>query len=222
MFLRRKKSTTDLLKERVYELTETLGELATELSGKAAVALGPTVVTAREAASSAYDQASTKMREDVVPKVRGAAAPAVGAALARAQTHREPEKKHRLRTLLILLGLGGAAAYAAKKLGFGGGASQSSSFGQSSPSGSSYAGTTSSTTPTRPTAVPDARDSGAAFGDADAELGHDVTDEFSEDRPQEGAGADPGFSTEFTTTPPTEAMPSDSDSDSDSGSKPTP
>lgn len=215
MFLRRKKSTTDLLKERAYELTETLSELATELSGKAAVALGPTVVTAREAASSAYDQASTKMREDVVPKVRGAAAPAVGAALARAQAHREPEKKHRFRTLLILLGLGGAAAYAAKKLGFGGGASQSSSFGQSSPSGSSYAGTTSSTTPTRPTAVPDARDSAAAFGDTDAELGHDVTDEFSE----ESAGADPGFSTEFTTTPPTEAMPSDSDSDS--GPKPT-
>lgn len=214
MFLRRKQSKTDLVKERIQELTESLADLANDLSGKAAVALAPKVETAREAASSAYDQASTKVRDDYAPKMRDAAAPAVAAALARAQLHREPPKKHRLRKLLTILGLGGAAAYAAKKFGFVG-QSQSSSFGQTSPSGSSYAGTMSSTPPARPSAVPDARDT---FADADTELGRDVTDEFSEDEASEGAD----FDTRFTTTPPTEATPEESASSSKpKRSKPT-
>ena len=207
MHLRRRKSKADLVMERVQEISETLADKATDLSGKAAVALAPKVGTAREAASSAYEQASVLVRDDVVPKVREAAVPAVAAALARRQAP-EPEKKHRLRKLLFLLGLGGAVAYAAKRFGLLGGSSDSS-FGQTSPSGSSYAGSAYSTaTPVRPSAVPDARDeadplqggdteaAGATFADSDSEtgadtdtdteLGRDLTDKLSEDETSEG------------------------------------
>ena len=200
MHLRRRKSKADLVKERVHDITETLSDKATDLSGKAAIALAPRVVTAREAANSAYEQANVIVRDEVVPKVREAAVPVVAAALARrqaAELEAEPEKKHRLRKLLFILGLGGAAAYAAKRFGLLGEPSDSS-FGQTSPSGSSYAGTTSTTPPARPSAVPDARDdagplagggaeaAGATFADADSELGRDLTDKLSEDETSEG------------------------------------
>lgn len=212
MFLR-KKSRTDLVRERIQELTDNLSEMANELSGKAAVALAPKVETALDAASSAYGQASSKVRDDYASKVRDAALPAVAAA--RGKVGREKPKKHRLRNLIILLGLGGAAAYAAKKFGFGG-QSPSSSFGQASPSGS-YADTTSTSTPARPTAVPDRRDStdqlsgdgaaaGPTFADADSELSGDLSGELSE---------------EFTTTPPTEATPGESAPKPKGKSKPT-
>jgi len=217
MHLRRRKSTADLLLERVHEITDTVADKATDLTGKAAVALAPKVGTARVAANSAYEQASTLVREDVAPRVREAAVPAVAAAMARTQLRKEPEKKHRLRKLLFVLGLGGVAAYAAKRFGLLGGSSDS--FGQTSPSGSSYAGTTS-TTPERPSAVPDARDgadplaggdaeaAGATFADpgsdSDTELGRDLTDKLSEDETSEGTQ---DLGTEFPTAPPTEATP---------------
>ena len=236
MHLRRRKSKVDLVMERVHEISETLADKATDLSGKAAVALAPKVGTAREAASSAYEQASVLVRDDVVPKVREAAVPAVAAALARRQAP-EPEKKHRLRKLLFLLGLGGAAAYAAKRFGLLGGSSDSS-FGQTSPSGSSYAGSAYSTaTPVRPSAVPDGRDeadplqggdteaAGATFADSDSgsdsdtELGRDLTDKLSEDETSEGTQDETSegtqdFDTEFTTTPPTEAAPEEAETGS--------
>jgi len=135
------------------------------------------------------------VREEVVPKVREAAAPAVAAALAHRQASKP--KKHRLRKLLFIVGLGGAAAYAAKRFGLLG-QSGDSSFGETSPSGSSYAGTGSTSTPARPSAVPDAREdgdplhggaaeaAGATFADADTELGRDLTDKLSEDETSEG------------------------------------
>jgi len=218
MHLRRRKSTADQVLERVQEMTDTVADKATDLTGKAAVALAPKVETAREAANSAYERASSRVRDDVVPKVRDAAVPAVAAAMARTPLGKEPAKKHRLRKLLFILGLGGAAAYAAKRFGLVGG-STDSAFGQTSPSGSSYAGTTS-TTPERPSAVPDARDgadplaggdaeaAGATFADpgsdSDTELGRDLTDKLSEDETSEGTQ---DLGTEFPTTPPSEATP---------------
>lgn len=221
MFLRPKKSKTDLVKERIQELSESVADLANDLSVKAAVALAPRVETARGAASST----STRVREEYAARVRDAAVPAIAAALARAQVQDEQDeqvqeeqpKKHRLRKLLMILGLGGAAAYAAKKFGLGG--QSQPSFGQTSPSGSSYAGTMSSTPPARPSAVPDARDAadplqgggaaGAGFADSETELGRDVTGEFSEEQ---------DFDTRFTTTPPTEAT----SEESGTGSQPKP
>ena len=200
MHLRRKRTTADLVMERVQEIADK----ATDLSGKAAVALAPKVETAREAANLAYDQASARIREEVVPKmrddyagrIREAAAPAVAAAAARTSLVKELPKKHRLRKLLTVLGLAGAAAYIAKRFGLLG-QSGGDSFGQTSPFGSSYAGsaatTEPSTPPVEPDGVPDDRDSadpllggggeaaGATFADADSELGRDLTDKLSND-----------------------------------------
>ena len=220
MHLRRRKTTTDVVMERVQEIADK----ATDLSGKAAVVVVPKVVTAREAANIAYDQASARIREEVVPKmrdeyaarVREAAAPAVAAALARRRVEVEaepPPEKHRLRTLLMVLGLTGAAAYAAKRFGLLGQSGGDSSFGQTSPSGSSYAGdasTSESTPPVEPTGVPDDRASadpllgggvesaGATFADADSELGRDLTDKLSNDDTSAGTesmGAGSGTAT---------------------------
>jgi hypothetical protein len=138
MFLRRKKSKTDLLKEQVHELT---GK-AVVMSGRAATNLAPKVESAKVAAGAAYDTASTKVRDDYAPKVRdeyiprareaatphvnkakAAAAPAVAAALTKASAalpvvHEEPKKKKggKLKKLLLLLGLGGVAFAVAKRL----------------------------------------------------------------------------------------------------------
>jgi hypothetical protein len=138
MFLRRKKSKTDLLKEQVHELT---GK-AVEISGRAATNLAPKVESAKVAAGSAYDTASAKVRDDYAPKVRdeylprareaatphvtkakAAAAPAVAAALTKASAalpvvHEEPKKKRggKLTKLLLVLGLGGVAFAVAKRL----------------------------------------------------------------------------------------------------------
>lgn len=251
MFLRRKKSKADLVMERVHDITDTLTDKAVDLSGRAAVALSPKVETAREAASSAYEQASTKVRTDIVPrvrediapkvrddagKVRDTAAIAATAALARARARSEQPKKHRLRKLMVVLGVAGAAAYAAKKLGLRG--QSASSFGQMSPSGSSYAPTTYTPPPSRPTAVPDDRASaeplqtgdasaaGATFATADTELGSDLTDELSEDiadsAPADAKDPADDFRTDFTTTPPTEANAGTSGQSRSSRSKPKP
>lgn len=215
MHLRHSKSKADLLKRRAHYLTDTLIDRAVDLSGTAATNWGPKVGTARDAASAAYGQASAKVRDDVVPRMRDdyavrmreAAAPAIAAMLMHKQMEAEAEAeeqppKHRLRKLLALLGLGAGVAFVAKKFGMGGGSS-STSFDSSSASDS----WSSTTTPARPTAVPDSRDSsdplqsdaaGATFADADADADPD---------------ADPGFATEFTTTPPTEVTPAGSDSD---------
>lgn len=138
MFLRRKKSKTDLLKEQVHELT---GKAAIA-SGRAATTLAPKVESAREAAGAAYDTASHKVRDEYAPKVRdeyiprareaatphvskakAAAAPAVAAALTKASAALpmvdEPEQKKKggkLKKLLLLLGLGGVAFAVVKKM----------------------------------------------------------------------------------------------------------
>jgi hypothetical protein len=140
MFLRRKKSKTDLLKEQVSDLTgkavETAGraavtlapvvesarESAKEAAGRAAVTLAPVVESAREsakeAAGAAYEAATPH-----VTKAKAAAAPAVAAALVKAASvlpsaEEEPPKKKggRLKKLLVLLGLGGVAFAVSKKL----------------------------------------------------------------------------------------------------------
>jgi chorismate mutase len=202
MYLRRRKTTADLVMERVQEIADK----ATDLSGKAAVALAPRVGTAREVANAAYEQASARVREEVVPKmreeyaarVRETAVPAVAAALARRQVE-EPPKKHRLRKLFVVLGLAGAGAYVAKRFGLLGQSGSESSFGQTSPSGTPYAGDVSTAEsampPVEPNGVPDDRASagplqgggteaaGATFADvdADSELGRDLTDKLSND-----------------------------------------
>jgi len=96
MFLRHKKTKTDLLKEQVQELT---GK-AVEMSGRAATTLAPKVESAVEAAGAAYGTATAKVRDEYAPlvldeyipraveaatphvdKAKAAAAPAVAAAL---------------------------------------------------------------------------------------------------------------------------------------------
>ncbi len=208
LFLRRKKSKAELVKERVYDLTETLADRAVDLSGKAAVALAPRVETARDAAAAAYEQASTRVREDIAPRMRddlaprvrddaarmrAAAAPAMAAVLRRPEVVEEPQKSHRLRNLLMLVGIGGLVAYAARKFGSGSSEPWASSGGDTSPSGTTYAGSATETAPARPTAVPDARDAadplqggdaaaaGATFAVGEAELDGDLADEFHED-----------------------------------------
>ncbi len=220
--LRRRKSKTDLVKERVHDLTDTFTDKAVDLSGRAAVALAPKVVTARDAAAAAYEQASTRVRDEVVPKVRDdyavrareVAAPAVSAMLKRKQE--EKPKKHRLRKLLAVIGIGGAVAFVAKKFRSGG-ALGASSFG---PGNASDAW--SSTTPTRPTAVPDATASDPLTADAAASgASFAEADEITPTDDAGTAGSDDAaasFSTEFTTTPPTEATAGESDS----GSAPKP
>lgn len=130
MHLRRKKSTTDLLKEQVSDLTDQ----AADLTGRAVTTLAPKVESARDAAVGAagnvYETASTKVRDDYaarvreqyVPRAREAAAPAVAAAMARANalaSKVEPEEKKsgKFKKLVLLLGLGGAVAFVLKKLG---------------------------------------------------------------------------------------------------------
>ncbi len=133
MHLRRKKSKTDLLKEQVSDLTDR----AADLTGRAATTVAPRVESARDAAvgaaGHAYEAASTRVRDDYaprvrdqyVPRVRDAAAPAVAAALAKAAALTpgvEPpqEKKGgKLKKLVLLLGLGGAVAFAVKKFSGG-------------------------------------------------------------------------------------------------------
>ena len=222
--LRRRKSKAELVKERVHDLTDTFTDKAVDLSGRAAVALAPKVVTARDAATAAYEQASTRVRDDVVPKVRDdyavrareVAAPAVNAMLKRNVIEEKP-KKHRLRKVLALIGIGGAVAFVAKKFRSGG-AMGTSSFGPSSASDA-----WSSTTPTRPTAVPDATASDPLTADAAAsDASFAKADDRTTSADVDAAASDdegPGFSTEFTTTPPTEAAKS---AESDSGSAPKP
>jgi len=194
----RRKTKAYLLKQRVHDLTDTLIDKAGDLS-ETATTLAPKVTTAREAAASAYEQASHRVRDDVVPRVRDdyairmreVAAPAVAAVLMRKQIEEEKPKKHRLRKLLALIGIGGAIAYVANKFRSGGGMS----FPKPSSSDS-----WSSMTPTRPTAVQDA----TASDDGDTAGSDDAA---------------PSFSTEFTTTPPTEATGGESDSASGSKSR---
>jgi len=232
MFQRRKKSTADLVKERVQEITETLTDKAADLSSKAAVAIVPTVGTAREAASSAYEQASTRVREDIAPKVReeyvakvrDAAAAGAAAALVRAGVQ-PPEKKHRLRKLLVLLGLGGAAAYAAKRFGLIG--QSDTSFGTTSPSGSSYAGPASSGEESAEAGQDAGDEPGAEWGDEAGEASADESagesaEDVGESGQDDGGDATDDVSTEFTTTPPTVTEPSaESGPDSEEESKPT-
>ncbi|MGI8614699.1 MAG: hypothetical protein ACR2KL_12280 [Nocardioidaceae bacterium] len=141
MHLRRKKSKTDLFKEQVQDMAEK----AVGLTGRAAGTLAPKVESAKEVAGHALETASTKVRDDYVPRVRDEyaplvrdkyaplvrdkyaprvreiTAPAVAAALAktgRTTVVAVPKPKtHRLRTLLLAVGLGGAVAFAAKKFG---------------------------------------------------------------------------------------------------------
>lgn len=193
----RRKSKAYLLKQRVHDLTDTLIDKAADLSDTATT-LAPKVTTAREAAASAYEQASHRVREDVVPRVRDdyavrareVAAPAVTAMLSRKVIEEKP-KKHRLRKLLALIGIGGAVAYVANKFRSGGGMS----FPKPSSSDS-----WSTTAAARPTAVRDA----TASDDGDTAGSDDAA---------------PSFSTEFTTTPPTEATGGESDSASGSKSR---
>lgn len=123
MHLRRKKSKTDLLKEQVSDLTDK----AADLTGRAATTLAPKVESARDAAvgaaGHAYETASARVRDDYVPRAREAAAPAVAAALAKAAAIApqveppEEDKGSKFKKLVLLLGLGGAIAFAVKKLG---------------------------------------------------------------------------------------------------------
>lgn len=118
MFLRRKKSKTDLLKEQVSELTDK----AVEGAARAATTLAPKVElareSAREAATLAYEAATPH-----VTKAKAAAAPAVAAALVKAASvlpshEEEPPKKKggKLKKLLALVGLGGIAYGVSKKV----------------------------------------------------------------------------------------------------------
>jgi hypothetical protein len=126
MFLRRKKSKTDLLKEQVSELT---GK-AVEMSGRAATTLAPKV---ESASAKVRDEYAPLVLEEYIPrakeaatphvtKAKAAAAPAVAAALAKAAAvlpaHEEPAKKKggMFKKLLVFLGLGGVAYAVAKKV----------------------------------------------------------------------------------------------------------
>lgn len=119
MFLRRKKTKTDLLKEQVHELT---GK-AVETAGRAATALAPTVDLASEAAVGAYESASSKVRDEYAPRAAAAAAPAVASALTKAALLRptsvEPPKRKshgRLKKLLVVTGVGGVGFAVAKRV----------------------------------------------------------------------------------------------------------
>ncbi|MGH3359683.1 MAG: hypothetical protein ACRDO7_12850 [Nocardioidaceae bacterium] len=113
--LRRKKSKADAVKDRAADLQE-----------KAVDALGPRASDARDAAESAIDAASTRVREDLAPKVRDEVVPAVATALGKtrladtrlAETSfvDPPKKKSKLKKLVILAGLGGVAFVVVKKL----------------------------------------------------------------------------------------------------------
>lgn len=114
--LRRKKSKADKVKDT-----------ATDLQEKAVDTLGPKASDARDAAESAIDAASTRVREDIAPKVRDEVVPAVASALGKtkladtrlAETSLvDPPKKKRgkLKKLLILAGLGGAVFFVVKKV----------------------------------------------------------------------------------------------------------
>ncbi|MGH3499266.1 MAG: hypothetical protein ACRDP1_17570 [Nocardioidaceae bacterium] len=151
MHLRRKKSKTEVVRDRVSDLADS----ASDLASRTATSMAPHVEDARSTAGSAWEKAGTKLRDEIVPKVKDdyiplvrdeyapklkdAAAPVVASALTRAQRKsvavqdkaqrkldkelgRKPQKKHRLRKLLVLVGLGGAGAFVAKKLASGGAA----------------------------------------------------------------------------------------------------
>lgn len=114
--LRRKKSKTDAVKDKAVDLQE-----------KAVDALGPRAGDARDAAESAIDAASTRVREDLAPKVRDEVVPAVASALGKTKladtrlaetslVDPPKKKKSKLKKLAILAGLGGVAFFVVKKL----------------------------------------------------------------------------------------------------------
>jgi hypothetical protein len=138
MFLqRRKKTKTDLLREQMNELT---GK-AVVTAGRAATTLAPKVDLARGAALVAYENASSKVRDEYAPLVldvyvpraaaaaaphvtraRAAAAPTVATALAKMAlfmpTPEPPKKKSSgtLKKLLVVSGVGGVSFAVAKKV----------------------------------------------------------------------------------------------------------
>lgn len=126
MFLGRKKSRADKVREAVGDFK---GKAA-EVSKDAASTLAPKMETARDSAvrgaSKGYDQASSLVRDEVVPRVRDdyaprireAAAPAVAAVLERTPGVEPPKekKRSRLKRLLVLTGLAGAAAFVYSKV----------------------------------------------------------------------------------------------------------
>ncbi len=161
MQLRRRNSRSEVLRDRVQDFAGR----AAELGDQTVTALAPRVEEARDIALGAYDHARERVRDDYVPlvrdeyvpRVRGevsdryrkdvlprakavAASPKVAAALARSPIDLPaPRKKtHKVRNTVLLLGVGGAAAYGVSRLVSG-----------STSGGSSYE------PPPRPTAVPD-------------------------------------------------------------------
>ncbi|MGH3424184.1 MAG: hypothetical protein ACRDO8_05615 [Nocardioidaceae bacterium] len=158
--LRRKKSKADVVRERA---TDLWGD-ASEMAGKAADTIGPRLEEVRDELTPKVNAAVDRTKDELAPRVNAAIdrtrediVPAVAEALGKtrlADTRLadtplvEPPKKnkHRIRKLLILLGLGGAAAFAYKKF-----------FADSAGSGGSYAPPAPVPTPppNRPTAVPD-------------------------------------------------------------------
>lgn len=128
--LRRKKSKVEVVREAAADLTDRASDLtgrASELATKAGVVIAPKAAEARSVAGSAYEAASHKIRDEVAPKVRDEYAPAVAGALGKtrladtrlAQTKlvEPPKKGGKLKKLLVLLGLGGAAFVVSKRLG---------------------------------------------------------------------------------------------------------
>lgn len=180
--LRRKKSKADVVRDRA---TDLWGD-ASEMAGKAADSLAPRLEEARDEITPKVNAAIDRTRDEFVPAVAESLGKTRLAETRLAETPfvdaPKKKKKHRLRNLLILAGLAGAAAYAYKWF--------------CADSGGTYSAPAPTPPPSRPTAVPgDSEDaaprhaapaseggSGAGSDNPATEKGSDTTQSDPTDR----------------------------------------
>src|SRR5699024_3402083 len=145
--LRRKKSRADIVRDRATDWWED----ATEAAAKAAETVGPRLEEARDELAPRVNAAIDRTRDEVLPAVAESLGKTKLAETRLAQTPLvevpKKKKKHRVRNVLIVLGVAGAAAYAYKRF-----VAAPSSGGTYSPPAPPVS---------RPTPVPDPADSSA-------------------------------------------------------------
>ena len=129
---KKSKNFLDHANDKASELAEKIAPQVESAVGTAREKAGPLLTEAREKAAPAVNEARDKFTSDVLPVITAAIAAAgeatedvrdeskkrgkAAVAALKGEVEAPKKKKHRFRTFLLMLGLGSAVAFVAKKL----------------------------------------------------------------------------------------------------------